>query len=167
MASCLHRFRSQFQGSVQLPVMQKQPVLAGRKWSLCAGLLWKEGRLCSRDNPQCCNLSMAAAQRTSATLKCSIHMGSRIHSSQCEGHGFSSHLMAAGVRRMTAKKHAGFSVRHVQRGWPFQTLNSGKVHSRAGKQNGLVAPLLCTKGLLLGSDLLFHCTPSDSPKADF
>lgn len=65
--------------------MQKQPVSASRKQSPCTGQLWKEAPICSRDNPQCCTLSMAATQRTSATLKCPIHMGSRIYS-ECGGH---------------------------------------------------------------------------------
>lgn len=75
--------------------------------------------------------------------------------------------MAAGVRRTTTKKHAGLPAKHGQRGRPLQTPDSGKGYGWAGKQSGLVAPLLRAKGLLLDSDLLFYYIPSDDPKVDF
>lgn len=119
--------------------MLTQPVssaLESSSQSPCAGQLWKEDPLCSRDNPQGCTRSTAAAQKTSAspttTLGYPIHVGSQIHS-QFGGCGFSSHLMAAGVRRTTARKHTGLPARHVQSSRPLQTPDSDKGYSRAGK----------------------------------
>lgn len=124
-------------------VSTSSPALESSRESPCTGQLQKEGPLCSRDAPQCCTWSMEAAQKPSAsptaTLGYPIHVGSRIHSLfGCRG-GFSSCRIAASIRRMTARKHAGVPAQHIQRGQPLQTPDSDKGYGRARKQSGLVS----------------------------
>lgn len=152
-------------------MMQKQPVhqpCFGKQQAEPWGRTAVEGRssLLKRRSPVPHSVNSSSSK--SASVIYNHHGVSHPHGKAALllTHGFSSRLMAAGVRRMTTRKHTGLCAQLVWRDQPLQTPNSGKGY--AILESKAIWQLLCFMPKPPPeSGLLFHYTPSDDPKADF